>query len=510
MKMIKTTIRTIIMLMILYIHHGLSAQTNADLIKNSASVMPIIDTLFNNYAKRNHFPGFVYGLVADGKMIHSNYVGYINLAEKIPAKSTSEFRIASMTKSFTAMAILKLRDEGKFQLDDPAYLYIPELMEQQYLTTDAPVITIRDLLTHMAGFPEDNPWGDRQLDVPEADLIKMIKSCISFSNVPGVKFEYSNLGFTLLGTIIHNVSGMTYESYITQNILLPLGMSHTYFEYDKIPHDRLAHGYGWLNKQWVEQPLLHDGAFGAMGGIITSTDDFSKYVMLHLSAWPPRNDVEPGPIRRSSIREMQNPCTGITLNKNYKYPGGKGCPLVTAYAYGLRWIRDCEGRTMIGHGGGLPGFGSNWLILPDYNIGIFCFSNLTYAPTQSINLLVLDTLISLAKLQPQRLSVSAILDKRKNELIKILPEWKNLDDIPIFADNFFMDYFPESLKSESMRIFSNAGKIIHIQELVPENNLRGSFIMEGEKSDIEISFTLTPENPPLIQEFHMKERKKGK
>ena len=73
-----------------------------------------------------------------------------------------------------------------------------------------------------------------------------------------------------------------------------------------------------------------------------------------------------------------------------------------------------------------------------------------------------------------------------------------------------MDYFPDSLKSETERIFRNAGKITNIQELIPENNLRGSFIMEGEKSDIEISFTLSPENPPLIQEYQIKERKKSK
>jgi hypothetical protein len=247
-----------------------------------------------------------------------------------------------------------------------------------------------------------------------------------------------------------------------------------------------------------------------MGGMLTSTDDFSKYVMLHLSAWPPRNDIETGPVRRSSIREMQLPCAGITINKNYKYPSGRGCPVVTAYAYGLRWIKDCAGRTMISHGGGLPGFGSNWIILPDYNIGIFSFSNLTYAPTLSINHLVLDTLITLANLQPRRLPVSAMLDQRKNELIHILPEWKIPDGTHIFADNFFLDYYPESLKSESERIFKNAGKITNIQELIPENNLRGSFIIEGEKSDIEISFTLTPENPPLIQEYHIKERRKSK
>ena len=487
---------------------GIYAQANNARIKNIEAAFPVIDEIFSNYARQNHFPGFVYGLVVDGKLIHTGNIGYSNISLKDLADSRSAFRIASMTKSFTAMAILKLRDEGKLRLDDPVSLYIPEMKTQKYLTTDAPVITIRNLLTHGAGFPEDNPWGDRQLAKTDDEMIAMIKNGISFSNDPGLKFEYSNMGFAMLGYIIKKVSGLSYETYITNNILNPLGMMHTYWEYSKVPANELAHGYRWLNEQWVEQPLLHDGTYGAMGGMITSIEDFSKYVSLQLSAWPPRNDEEKGPIKRSSLREMQFPWNISVFNPQYKYPGGRACPLVSAYAYGLGWSKDCESRVYIGHSGGLPGFGSNWKIMPDYEIGIISFSNLTYAPASLINLQVLDTLIAVAKLQPRQLPASAILNQRKTELINLLPEWKNPGATQIFAENFFMDYFPDSLRKEAVSIFSKAGKIIHVRELIPENNLRGSFIMEGENSDIEIHFTLTPENPPLIQEYHINGRGK--
>ena len=490
------------------INNGMYAQKNSARIKNIEAALPVIDKLFSSYARQNHFPGLVYGLIVDGKLMHTGNIGYSNISQKKLADSKSVFRIASMTKSFTAMAILKLRDEGKIKLDDLVYLYIPEMKGQEYLTTDAAEITIRNLLTHGAGFPEDNPWGDRQLAKTDDELIAMIKKGISFSNNPGLKYEYSNMGFAMLGYIIKKVSGLSYETYITKNILEPLGMTHTYWEYSKVPANELAHGYRWLNGQWVEQPLLHDGTYGAMGGMITSIEDFGKYVSLHLSAWPPRNDEEKGPIKRSSLREMQFPWNLSILNAQYKYPGGRACPIVSAYGYGLRWIKDCEGRIDIGHSGGLPGFGSNWKILPDYGIGIICFSNLTYAPASLINTQVLDTLIAMAKLQPHRLPASAILNQRKNELIHLLPEWKNPEETHIFAENFFLDYFPDSLRKEAVSIFNKAGKIIHVEELLPENNLRGSFIMEGEKSDIEINFTMTPENPPLIQEYHIKERKK--
>ena len=487
-------------------NHGLYAQANDTRIKNIEAAFPVIDEVFSSYARQNHFPGMVYGLVVDGKLIHTGNIGYSNISQKISADGRSAFRIASMTKSFTAMAILQLRDEGKLKLDDPVYLYIPEMKAQHYLTTDAPAITIRHLLTHGAGFPEDNPWGDRQLAKTGEEMIAMIKKGISFSNDPGLKYEYSNMGFAMLGYIIKKVSGLSYEKYITKNILAPLGMLHTYWEYSKVPASELAHGYRWLNEQWVEQPLLHDGSYGAMGGMITSIEDFGKYVSLQLSAWPPRNDEDKGPIKRSSLREMQFPWNISVFNPQYKYPSGRACPLVSAYAYGLGWTRDCENRVYIGHSGGLPGFGSNWRIMPDYGIGIICFSNLTYAPASLINLKVLDTLIAVAKLQPKQLAASAILNQRKNELINLLPEWKNPEATHIFAENFFMDYFTDSLRKEATAIFKKAGKIIQVNELVAENNLRGSFILKGENNDIEISFTLTPENPPLIQEYHIKER----
>ena len=124
---------------------------------------PAIDSIYKKIARDNHFPGLAFGIVVDGKLVHTGNYGYTDIEKKIPVTSSSLFRIASMSKSFTAMAILKLRDEGKLNLDDPAARYIPELKTQKYPTADSPPITIRHLLTHGAGFPEDNPWGDRQL-----------------------------------------------------------------------------------------------------------------------------------------------------------------------------------------------------------------------------------------------------------------------------------------------------------------------------------------------------------
>ena len=469
---------------------------------------PLIDSIFKQFMLQNHYPGLAFGLVVDGKLVHASAYGFTDVENKILATPASQFRIASMTKSFTAMAILKLRDEGKLSLDNPASLYIPEMKNMPLLTKDAAPITVRHLLTHATGFPEDNPWGDRQLEVSDEQLMDLVKKGISFSNVPGAAYEYSNLAFTLLGHIITKVSGKPYEQYITENILQPLGMKNTNWEYTKVPSKELVYGYRWLNNDWVKQPILHDGAYGAMGGLITSIEDFSKYMALHLSATPPTNNIESGPIKRSSIREMQQPWTINTLSTKYVFPNGRQCGTLTAYCYGLRWMKDCDNKVYVGHSGGLPGFGSEWKIMPDYGIGIVSFSNLTYAGMANVNLQVLDTIIMLAGLKPRQLPPSLILQQRRDDLLKLLPSWKGAQQSGIFAINFFDDYIMDSIQKEATTIFNDAGKINKINDVVPLNQLRGSFILEGEKKNIQIQFTLTPENPPLIQEYHIKEMDK--
>ena len=465
------------------------------------ATLPVIEKLYRDYAEKNHFPGLAFGLVADGQLLVSGGQGFSEVATSTKATPRSLFRIASMSKSVTAMGILALRKEGKLKLDDPAYLYIPELKNMPSLTKDAPAITIRHLLTHMAGFPEDNPWGDRQLDTRDKDLIALIAKGISFSNVPGVTYEYSNLGFAMLGKIISNVSGKPYQQYINEVIFKPLGMKNTIWEYTLAPKNLLAHGYRYEDDVWKEEELEHDGTYGAMGGLITSIDDFSKYVVFHLSAWPPSSAAETGPVLRSDVREMQMPWNFNSLNASYKYPSGRACAMVSAYGYGLRWSKDCEGRTGIGHTGGLPGFGSQWQILPEYGIGIIAHANRTYAGMATINTAVLDTVIALAGLKPLPVAVSNVLKQRKDQLVKLLPAWQNAEQSGIFAENFFPDRSVSHRRKELDALLAKTGAITGSTEMTAENQLRGTFILNGTSGNIKVYFTLSPENPALIQQL---------
>ena len=473
--------------------------TADDRIERIKKIAPELQKMIEEHAKTKNIPGIAYGITVDNELVLSGATGYMNLDTKTSATPSSAFRIASMTKSFTAMAILKLRDEGKLNLNDSVSKYIPEVAKLEYLTEDAPIITIENLLTMTAGFPEDNPWGDRQLEEPDQMLIDLIKEGVSFSNPSSYEFEYSNTGYALLGTIVSKVSGVPYQEYITTNILEPLDMKQTYWEYDNVPKEQLVMGYRWEEGQWKPEPMLHDGAYGAMGGLITSIEDFSKYVSFHLSAWPPRSGEDIGPLKRSSLREMQTPQFAKLSVKATDF-SDKPCPAISGYGFGLGTVTNCNDFKQVGHGGALPGFGSDYRFFPEYGVGIMAFCNLTYTeayPRKKIGELLFETM----GLQPRQLPVSDILMQRQKQIMELIQNWNPELEGTILAENFYMDQSREIRVSEIQEIFRKAGAIQTTGNVEPNNQLRGSFNIEAENGIIHIFFTLTPEKQPKVQQL---------
>jgi len=475
------------------------AQTAEERIRQ---LIPALDARFGEFRDKNHLSSVSYALVLDGKVVHARYDGVMNHATGQKPDGRSVYRIASMSKSFAGVAILQLRDAGKLRLDDPVTKYIPELKGQKY-APDSPEITLRHLLTHSAGFPEDNPWGDRQLGISTEEMLAMFRKGISFSTEPGVQYEYSNMAFAMLGYIISQVSGQSYQQYIAEHIWKPLGMKDTYWDYTRVPEKQLVKGYRWIREKFIEQPIEGDGAYGIMGGILTSTEDFCKYMAFHQEAYRPE---VPGSavLSKASLREMHFPWNFNSLNRRGFTGKGEACVNVSHYGYGLRQDRNCDNITMVGHSGGLPGYGSDWKILPQYGLGIVTLTNGTYGSAALLNNEILPFVVAGAALQPKAFPVSAILKQRQKELTALLPTWEKAEASGIFAENFFSDYFTDLLKEEAEAAFAKAGKIRKVHEIVAENALRGAFILEGEKANLKVYFTLSPENPALIQAYSIR------
>ena len=344
-----------------------------------AIAIPEIDQGFADYMREAHVPGLVYGIVANGRLVHVKSMGVQDITSNRATTPETRFRIASMSKAFTALAITKLRDSGKLSLDDLAEKHVPEMRKWRYPTSDAPHITVRDLLSHAAGFVTDDPWGDRQQPLSEADFTKLIAAGVPFTRAPQTSYEYSNFGYAVLGRIVTNVSGKPFNIYIRDTILKPLGMNDSGYEFNDVPFDKRAIGYRYEDGGWKEEPTMKHGAFGAMGGLYTTAHDYALYVAWLLQGWPARDGVEVGPLRRASIRELAQGSNFLRLAKRRGKSGETACPLPTAYGKGIIVAQDCDLGLTLAHGGGFPGYGSHIMLMPDYGVGIFVFTNRTYA-----------------------------------------------------------------------------------------------------------------------------------
>jgi CubicO group peptidase (beta-lactamase class C family) len=469
-----------------------------------SDALPEIDQRFIAWVEKQHMPGAVMGIIVDGDLVWLKTTGVRDVAGGAPVTPDTVFRIASMTKSFTAMAILKLRDEGKLSLDDPVSKYIPELAKLSYPTKDSPPITIRLLLTHSEGFPEDNPWGDRQLAQSDATLSDWMRAGIPFSTAPGTAYEYSNYGFAILGQIVGRVSKRPYADYMRDNILRPLGMTSTTYLVNEVPADRIAKGYKWDGKSWTEEPALPHGAFGAMGGLWTTPRDLARYVSFLMSAFPPRDDPERGPIRRSSAREMQQAWRSSPAFATRQTVDAPLELSVNSYGYGLGVVQDCRFPYMVQHGGGLPGYGSLERWLPDYSVGIIAFGNVTYAGFRLFFDDVLTAMLATGALQRRPAQPSAALLQAQNDVSSLIMHWDGALAHRIASDNLFLDQSETARKEDLLRFAEAHGACRAATTIDAENALRGTWQMPCERGALQVRITLAPTTPPKVQSLDLR------
>jgi CubicO group peptidase (beta-lactamase class C family) len=463
-----------------------------------APAFPEIDRLFADYARDGHVPGMAWGVIVDGALVHTGTLGVQDTGTNVPITRESVFRIASMTKSFTAVAILTLRDEGKLSLDDLAERYVPELKALKYPTSDSPRLTIRHLLTHATGFPEDNPWGDQQLALSDAEMTALLKQGIPFSNPPGVAYEYSNYGFALLGRIVTQVSGTPYRDYLRARVLEPLGLRATTLDAPAVPRDRLVHGYRWEDERWKEEPPLPDGAFGAMGGMLTSLGDLARYVAWMVDAWPPRDGAETGPLRRASRREMQQ-VWRTSPGSIRRSPAGSLLLNTGGYGYGLRVSQTCQFGHVVAHSGGLPGFGSQMRWLPEYGVGLVAMGSLTYTNWGPRLDQALDALARTGALKPRMPEPSAALTAMRGQVTRLVQQWDDGLADRIAANNLYLDVAKDRRRRELDALKVRHGACTADGPFQVENALRGEWVMPCERGALRVAITLAPTVPPQVQ-----------
>lgn len=462
-----------------------------------ANAFAEIDSACTAFARREEIPGLALGIVQDGRLAHTVTIGLADREAGRPVVEGTAFRIASMTKNMTALAILSLRDAGKLQLDAPLAHYVPQFAAVKPSTRDSAPVTVRHLLTHTAGFVTDDPWGDRVLGMTPAELDTVIVTGHLFARPPGLAFEYSNLGYALLGRVLTNVSGEPYQAYMRRTFLEPLGMAHTTFDAPAAAASGdYAFGYRMDGGTWSRERIEPDGEVGAMGGLATTVPDYARYVSFLLKAWPARDEPETGPVRRSSVREMvlwhAPPFVPETA------PGARaGQP--SAYGYGLTHSADALLGLRIHHAGGLPGYGSHVLMLPERGWGVFAFGNRTYAPMSRLTLQVAEKLHAAAP-PPALAEPSPALVRAVDAVVAAYASGRIEGGDRPFAVNFLLDT-PAPLRDAELAALKQRLGEGRLERIEPIHALAGRFVLACAKGRLAGTVTLSPEADSGIQKL---------
>jgi CubicO group peptidase (beta-lactamase class C family) len=458
-----------------------------------------MDEAVRRVMANDHVPGVVYGVIAGGEIVSVTGLGSVSGpgVEECTPEKTTVFRIASMTKSFTAAAILVLRDEGRLALDEPVATYVPVVAGFCLPTSDSPAITVRHLLSMASGLATDDAWGDRHLDGSTEWMDGLLATGGTFAVAPGTAFEYSNYGFAILGRVIDNVTGATYQRFISDRLLVPLGMSATTWVAPSAP----AVGCRWIDDHWVEEEPLEDGAFAAMGGLWSNVEDLARWVAFFLDAYPPRDDVDDGPLRRSSRREMQQVVRGLPVSVT-TLDNGKTRLGSSGYGMGLNVFDDTTLGPMVAHSGGLPGFGSNMRWSIERNVGVVALGNVTYAPMAALTRELFDVLEDSGVLPlPVPLS-SEMLSITANKLVDLLFGWD--DDVAdaLFADNVFLDNERHRRRDEADRFSVACGPVL-ARTLGVNAATNGTMVLQCELGAARVELQLSAEVPPRVQWYEL-------
>ncbi|MCJ7624663.1 MAG: serine hydrolase [Anaerolineaceae bacterium] len=305
-------------------------------------------------------PGISVGIVYDQELIWAKGFGVADLESKKQATSKTIYRIASITKLFTSTAILQLRDAGKLQLDDPVETHLPWFKVQNKHSYSPPVL-IRHLITHTSGLPRESAspyWSTA--DFPTYEQVRELLPEQELTLPTETKWKYSNLAVSLAGEVVSAVSGMSYEEYVEQNILEPLGMENTFVRTIDPANPEFASGYGRRlpDNSRAIRPFGDCKGISPAANMATNVEDLAKFAMLQFRDKPAGGDQI---LSGFTLREMHSV---HWLDPDWQFGWGWGFK-----------VTRLKGKTFAGHGGSLMGYRTEFQLCPEDKIGVIVLTN---------------------------------------------------------------------------------------------------------------------------------------
>ncbi len=336
-----------------------------------------IDADVRRVLERSGAPSAVIAIVDDGRVVYRKAYGLRDSERKLAATTDTHYEIGSITKQFTAAAILQLQEAGKLRIDDKLSKYLPD-------APHADEVTLRQLLSHTSGLPEylDGPDVETAATKPAtfAQLMARIQGKpLEFT--PGSRMVYNNTGYILLGRVIEQLSRQSYRDYVRAHLIEPAGMTHTYTVADEPRLPDMAVGYERVNGRLERKLPIHDSWGWSAGHLVSTLEDLQKWN---------RALTEGKIVSAASYAEMTTP-TVVAQGQS-------------DYGLGL-FVDTVEGQPRIGHTGGSFGFTTANEFFPGQNVRIIAFTNLRADPEpgETITTAVFDDLfpeIAAAAAQP--------------------------------------------------------------------------------------------------------------
>lgn len=367
--------------------------------------MQALRTYLQSYQERNSIPGLAVGIGHNGKTIFAEGFGHRNVAESLPVTAQTVFGVASVTKSFTALGIMLVQDDGKLSVTDPVTKWLPELRINGAAPTG---MTIHHFLTHTSGLPglqamyharalsirQDpdfvvqpggiDPFAVEPIRTYE-DLMRLMADMkIELLGAPGEAFNYCNECWALLQGIIERASGQSYIDFMQARILDPAGMETATFlrsDLPKLPEVTELYSYTTVDgkRTYKHSPAWWDSAdIYGQGALKASITDLLKYLEIY------RTYGKPGSVRIASeaaIRQMMSP--QVTM------PTGK------RYGYGLEVVPDHRGVKLAGHGGSIKGVSAHIMVAPEAGFTATALLNIQNAPAQEAALAAMNGALGL-------------------------------------------------------------------------------------------------------------------
>ena len=325
-----------------------------------ADAVTVFEKWVEQHIAHRHVPGLSIAVVYDQEIVWANGYGFSDLETKTPATPATVYRIGSITKLFTSTAILQLRDQGKLRLDDPVALHLPWFAVPNAFP-DAPEITIRQLLTHTSGLAReaDVPYWTDHVFPTRKELAEVVRRQ-DVLNPPETTYHYSNLGMSLLGEIVTEVSGQPWADYVQEKILQPLGMSSSSTDPDEKLLSRLATAYMLEDAHGTREVMEYyeAGAIAPAGGIVSTVEDLGGFASLQFRDGPAGGEQI---LKGSTLREMHRP--------HWVYPSFTG-----GMGLGFR-VNHRDGKNFVGHGGSIGAHVTNLLTVPSEKIAVIVAIN---------------------------------------------------------------------------------------------------------------------------------------